>query len=109
MNSVKFCSVEGVDSVGRVLLAVLEGRGIFGGHLRCFGEVLAMFGGAWHFEEGRGILEEVLAVVLEGCGIFGGRCLERRGILEEVLAVFWRGVAFLLGACSVLEGCLQCF
>ena len=93
MNSVKFCSVEGVDSVLEVLAGsclqclrgvaflegayrgacnVLEGRGILG----------AGFGGAWHFG--------------------GGAC-----------SCFWRGVAFLEGAAwrsmAFWRRCLQCF
>ena len=42
---------------------VLEGCGIFGGHLLCFGGVLAVFWRGVAFLEGA-------CSILEGCGIF---------------------------------------
>ena len=107
MNSVKFCCVEGMDSVLEVLA---------GSCLQClrgvsFWEGLAVFWwGACNVLEGHGILEEVLAVVLEGvafldrgvwhfwraCSILEGTCS---------VAVFWRGVAFWRSHLQCLEEC----
>ena len=100
MNSVKFCCVEGMDSVLEVLagscLQCLRGVSFWEG-LAVFwwGRCLQCFGG--HLQccsvlEGRCILEKPLAV-------FGGVWHFWRA-----LAVFWRGVEFLEGACSVMEG-----
>ena len=74
--------------------SVLEGCGIFGGHLQCYGGVLAVF---WR-----------------GVAFLEGTCssvLEVRDILEEALPVFWRGVVFLECACrgGIFEECLQYF
>ena len=76
MNSVKFCYVGGVDSV-------LEGRGIFGGCLQCFG-------GTWHFGGG-------------ACSCFGGVWHFWRGLVE-VLRVFGGAWHFGGGTCSGFGG-----
>ena len=94
--SVLCFGLEGVSSV-------LEGHGIFGGRLQCFGGVcLAVFWRGVTFWRRR--LQS-----FGGCGIFGGhmQCCGGAWHFGGVLALYrcfeWRGI--LEGACSVLEEC----